>query len=165
MWDCLGNICRGRCCFASGISIIMIRKKEGEPPNPSLSLLCQVSHKERVGGHITFVLISVVFVSPLRLFPTSVEGRIRFRTGTFVEVCILYTRVGPWLAPVPGTACLACCSLSASSSKVFCFGTAEATLYCVTGKSEKLRAQLLFVGKKGAAGCGGLVQNKERHRL
>ena len=113
--------------------------------------------------HSLFVLLYSAF--PLRLFPTSVEGRIRFRTGTFVEVCILYTRVGPWLAPVPGTACLACCSSSASSSKVFCFGTAEATQYCVTGKSEKLRAQLLFVGKKGAAGCGGLVQNKERHRL
>ena len=31
-------------------------------------------------------MISVVLVSPLRLFPTSVEGRIRFRTGTLVEV-------------------------------------------------------------------------------
>ena len=116
------------------------------------------------GGRVS-LFICCILVSPLRLLPTYVEGRTRFCAGAFVKVCILCTRVGPWLAPVPGTACLACCSSSASSSKVFCFGTAEATQYCVTGKSEKLRAQQLFVGNKGAAGCGGLVQNKERHRL
>ena len=158
---------------ASGTLIIIIRKKGGEPPTPSLSLICQESHKERVGGCAlrAIYLFFAVLIRRILGFPVATPPDVRRGSHT-----VLRRGIREGVHSVHASGALACtsprdCVLGVLFLQCVIFeglllwNSRGHPVLCDRKVREASGPAVVCWEEKGPQAVVGLCKNGERHRL